>query len=160
MTNSAYSAGQTVVLTNGHTAAINSIKGRWVNVTDLTTDETRNIGFKDIDSLYVAPVVVEAAAESTERKNGVIKASYLDRYAKIKLDNGAVVRDNGDDAAAMLRGLELWEMYTVAAKVLGTSPSALEASYAHLNPGMQRMNVGNRVRKAIRQQAATVDNGL
>lgn len=62
--------------------------------------------------------------------------------------SGNATMDNGDALAKQLRGLELDEVYSQAAKVLGESVSALRAKYEHLNVGMQRMNLGNRMRAA------------
>lgn len=62
--------------------------------------------------------------------------------------------DNGDTIAQMLRGADLDTVYRVGAKELGTSVEALKLKYGHLNPGQQRMNVGNRIRGAIRKREA------
>lgn len=61
---------------------------------------------------------------------------------------GNATMDNGDAVAKRLRGAALEDVYAEAAKVLGESVSALQAKYKHLNPGMQRMNLGNRMRAA------------
>lgn len=63
-------------------------------------------------------------------------------------NSGNATMDNGDALAKTLRGLALEDVYAEAAKVLGESQAALKAKYAHLNPGMQRMNLGNRMRAA------------
>jgi hypothetical protein len=62
--------------------------------------------------------------------------------------NGNATMDNGDAVAKKLRGAELDEVYAQASKVLGESQAALRAKYGHLNVGMQRMNLGNRMRAA------------
>lgn len=68
---------------------------------------------------------------------------------KANLSNaGNATMDNGDAVAKRLRGAALEDVYEEAAKVLGESVSALQAKYKHLNPGMQRMNLGNRMRAA------------
>lgn len=68
---------------------------------------------------------------------------------KANLSNsGNATMDNGDALAKKLRGAALEDVYAEAAKVLGESVSALQAKYKHLNPGMQRMNLGNRMRAA------------
>lgn len=59
-------------------------------------------------------------------------------------------KDCGDDIASKLRGMDLAEVYAFAADKLGDSVKALEAKYSHLNPGMQRMNLGNRLRKVMK----------
>jgi hypothetical protein len=62
--------------------------------------------------------------------------------------SGNATMDNGDALAKKLRGVELDEVYAEASKILGESQAALKAKYQHLNPGMQRMNLGNRMRAA------------
>jgi hypothetical protein len=61
---------------------------------------------------------------------------------------GHATMDNGDALAKKLRGVELDDVYEQAARILGVSESELRARYKHLNPGMQRMNLGNRMRAA------------
>lgn len=56
------------------------------------------------------------------------------------------VTDIGDDIATMLRGKDLEQTYTIAAKYLGATVAELKAKYSKLNPGQQRMNLGNRMR--------------
>lgn len=63
--------------------------------------------------------------------------------------------DNGDTIALLLRGADLETVYSIGAKELGVSVEALKTKYQHLNPGQQRMNIGNRIRGAIRKRNAT-----
>jgi len=73
---------------------------------------------------------------------------HFAKYVKSTTKAGNVTADNGDDVASKLRGLELDAVYARAAKVLGVSQASLKAKYAKLNIGMQRMNLGNRIRGA------------
>ena len=89
----------------------------------------------------------------SERKNGKVDALYLQFYQKVKAQRGdRVVRtmDNGDLVAQKMRDLTLQQVYTHAAKVLSTSERALRERFEHLNLGMQRMNLGNMVRRAMK----------
>ena len=52
----------------------------------------------------------------------------------------------GDDLAVALAGHGLDVIYSAAAVVLSTDESELRQRYGHLNPGQQRMNLGNRIR--------------
>lgn len=72
----------------------------------------------------------------------------LSHYAKVKSASGNASLDNGDDVAKKLRGAELDDVYKAASKLLKEPVPALKAKYKHLNPGMQRMNLGNRMRGA------------
>jgi hypothetical protein len=55
-------------------------------------------------------------------------------------------RDIGDDIAHLLRGKDLDECYTTAARFLREPEDGLRTKYGHLNPGQQRMNLGNKMR--------------
>lgn len=61
--------------------------------------------------------------------------------------SGRNVYDNCDPVADALRGLSLGEQYELVAKEIGEKVTTLLAKYQHLNPGQQRMALGNRLRK-------------
>ena len=65
-----------------------------------------------------------------------------------KTASGRASFDIADTVANKLRGKTLDEVYAIAAPKLGESIKALRARYEHLNPGQQRMCVGNRLRHA------------
>ena len=73
-----------------------------------------------------------------------------------KTPTGRRTIDCADDVAAKLRGLPIDEVYELAAQELGMDVVVLKANYGHLNVGMQRMNLGNRIRGAAkaREEAA------
>lgn len=75
-------------------------------------------------------------------------------YEKVKNASGHTSYDNGDDVATMLRGKTLDEVYAVASKKLKETEKDLRAKYKNLNPGMQRMALGNRLRKVFNEKAA------
>lgn len=58
-------------------------------------------------------------------------------------------QDVGDEVAQLLR--ESDDIYATAAKFLGIEAPDLRAKYGHLNPGQQRMNLGNRMRAYARK---------
>lgn len=70
----------------------------------------------------------------------------LDDYVKVKSAAGRNSLDCGDTMARLLRGKTLDEVYALAAEKLGVPEQELRARYAHLNNGMQRMNLSNRMR--------------
>lgn len=78
----------------------------------------------------------------------------ISNYEKSTSAGGHTSYDNGDDLAAKLRGKTLDEVYAYAAKTLKVDEKTLRAQYKKLNPGMQRMNLGNRLRKALKPKAA------
>lgn len=77
----------------------------------------------------------------------------LTRYHTVISASGNSSLDNGDDVASTLRGKSLDEVYAIAAKATGMPQTQLRSNYGHLNPGMQRMNLGNKVRGALRDAA-------
>lgn len=87
-----------------------------------------------------------------ERKNGVVDTPYLQFYKAYRQPNGVLSVDNGDDVATKLRAMDLARVYAYAAGLLNESVDGLKARYEHLNPGMQRMNLGNRIRAFLKDQ--------
>ena len=70
----------------------------------------------------------------------------------------AGIRDVGDDIAALLRDCETADaMYAAGAKYLGVEESSLRERYGHLNPGQQRMNIGNRLRSLWKKGLLKLD---
>lgn len=71
-------------------------------------------------------------------------------HRTVRTASGRPATDKGDEVASILRGMSLDQVMRLTAPILGTTPEALEMRYAHLNPGMQRMNIGNRIRKLLK----------
>lgn len=86
------------------------------------------------------------------------------RHTGITTQSGKTVIDIDDYVAGILRGLNLNDTYdTVARYIRAINETAvdakglevldtidkLQAKYSHLNPGMQRMNLGNKLRGAM-----------
>ena len=88
------------------------------------------------------------------RKNGKVDSLYLLQYVSTRVtrSDGGLKRalDCGDEVASKMRAMTIDEVFTFAAKTCKTDEKALRAKYAGLNLGMQRMNLGNLVRKALR----------
>lgn len=72
----------------------------------------------------------------------------LSDYTKAKSATGKASLNCGDDVAKQLTGKTLEDVYKAASKVLREPVAALVKQYKHLNVGMQRMNLGNRIRGA------------
>ena len=89
-----------------------------------------------------------------EVKTGYVKSGKLvylrEAYVKhdVKTPSGRKAFDTNDKVAAKLRGLDLDQAYAEAAVWCDIPESELRAKYGHLNPGMQRMNLGNKMRAA------------
>lgn len=86
-------------------------------------------------------------------KKVVDKKFDLTHYVTVKSAGGNTSLDCGDDVAKQLRGKELDDVYKIVAKVTNEPEKDLRKRYEHLNPGQQRMNLGNRYRGALADKA-------
>lgn len=71
----------------------------------------------------------------------------LTHYERVKVE-GRRILDCADSVAKYLRVMNLDQVYAHAAQQLNVPEDELRQKYGHLNPGMQRMNLGNRIRSA------------
>lgn len=100
------------------------------------------------------PKAPRTKMDPSERKNGAVDPLYLpqyETYSAVRTD-GTKIRsiDKGDAIAKALRGQELVKTYADVAAATGVSVIELRERFNHLNPGMQRMNLGNMLRRATR----------
>jgi hypothetical protein len=82
-------------------------------------------------------------------KEVVPKAEYV-VTKEVKTKSGRVSVDNDDPIAKLLRGLDLMQVYVKVAEARGMLVPELQDRFRHLNAGMQRMNLGNMLRKAMK----------
>jgi hypothetical protein len=99
-----------------------------------------------------------ASEAATTEATGVRIRPDWDSLTKVQAASGKRSFDNADALATSLRGKTLNEAYTICAKALKaegepTTVKALKTRYAHLNPGHQRMCIGNKVRAAMKRSA-------
>lgn len=78
---------------------------------------------------------------------GYREKCVIDKEHKTPAGNTSV--HCGDELARFLVGKSLEQVYDIAAKAFGPG-NGLKARYSHLNVGQQRMNVGNRLRAAMK----------
>jgi hypothetical protein len=101
-----------------------------------------------------APKAPRTKMDPSERKNGAVDPLYLPQYTTYSAvrKDGTKIRsiDKGDAIALALRGADLTTVYKDVAAATGTAIVELRERFAHLNPGMQRMNLGNMLRRATR----------
>jgi hypothetical protein len=103
------------------------------------------------------PVVEQALAEAQPQfapliRRSIVPEGYrekcvIDKEHKTPAGNTSV--HCGDELARFLVGKSLEQVYDIAAKAFGPG-NGLKARYSHLNVGQQRMNVGNRLRAAMK----------
>lgn len=109
--------------------------------------------------------VEDLTDEDAKAGGDVFPEGIRERYAKGKLEGGKAFIDCGDDLARQLRGMSLEDVARMAKEVvkeprlsakgwlaLYTTDREAEGKAA-LNPGMVRMNIGNRIRAALKKQA-------
>ncbi len=116
---------------------------------ELDTGEVINVGKTKIEILPAKKPTKKNSPEGGEPA-GRIAAGYS--YEKTTAASGRKSCDNGDAIAIDLRGRELADCYRIVSKAIGVPRKELEDKYRHLNPGQQRMCIGNRLRGFIRNQ--------
>lgn len=103
-------------------------------------------------------VPTEPAAETPKKADDDrLVSADLNHYVvsqDIRTASGRRAVDSDDAVARELRGMELADVYERAAQELDVSVASLHKLYDHLNAGMQRMNLGNRIRGAIKARSS------
>lgn len=127
---------------------------------EITAPTTAKLVKAKAEKVAKEPKAPRAKKPLNERLNGVVESLYLQFYQGYTTTrkDGTKVRsmDKGDSVAQSLRGLSMEEVYKQASKVLHMGVLDLQARFSHLNPGMQRMNLGNMIRKAMKEGSANV----
>ena len=169
-----------IITKTGEQVEIVAVNGGWTTVHTLGADtremKVRNGALSkhtdvsdEVQRAYTATIAKTTVAASRpvatrkpieERLNGVVYAGYLPQYSAytaVRAD-GTKKRsiDKGDEVAQTLRTMELHSVYKLVARTMGVSSTSLHERFCHLNPGMQRMNLGNMLRRAMREQSAKV----
>jgi hypothetical protein len=162
-----------IITATNEQVEIIAVNGGWTTIHTLGADtqerKVRNgalSGHTTLSDTVAAMAMAKAAAKpavSVEavqegRKNGVVFAGYLPQYEAYaaKRADGTTKRsiDKGDGVAVTLRTMDLLSVYAAVSNTTGTSMADLRERFSHLNPGMQRMNLGNMMRRALREAAA------
>lgn len=73
----------------------------------------------------------------------------LEKYVNGVSGSGKRTKRADDPIAEALDGLTVDEVAGIASRMTDTPKKELIEKYAHLNVGMQRMNLGNRIRGAV-----------
>jgi hypothetical protein len=149
------------VLIQNRPAQLLSVSGGWstIRTEDGQERKVRNSLITPMTEQAQPAAAAAAAAATPARRIARVKDTEFDlsRYVvhDVKTMGGRRTVDCADAVAAALRGSPLDAVYQQAAVATGESVDALRARYGHLNLGMQRMNLGNRIRGAAK--AATGD---
>lgn len=154
----AINGGWTTIRAIGQTATTKVRNGELSGHTTLVAPIVRQY---ILDATTTDAVIAKASGrtkmDNAERKNGRVDPLYLPQYTvyATQLTDGSVKRsiDKGDTVALALRRLTLDAVYATAASATSIAAPALLERFGHLNPGMQRMNLGNMIRRALRETA-------
>ena len=148
----------TYTKTNRPVEIINVTRG-WIKIRQEDKKElsVRSTEVAEIREVQEKPAKEKKVIDINTRKNGVVDTLYLPQYVAtpITTKSGNLKRalDCGDPIAAQLRPMDLVEVYQMAGSICGVTEKGLRDRFDHLNVGMQRMNLGNMIRKALREQA-------
>jgi hypothetical protein len=135
-----FDAGTAVTVAKKGKGIIHAAKGGWFQI-ELEDGSTVRARAKDL-------------TVSGALKPGYVQAGICtykpERYTRhdVRTPGGRKAFDIADSVANRLRGKDLPEVYAIAAKALHCTQKELTERYGHLNPGQQRMNLGNRMRHA------------
>lgn len=125
-----------------------------VTYTDGTVTKMRGLQLDEAKMSYTIESQVglavdgETVVESTSGRKIVDRRVDLSHYERIKVE-GRRILDCADDTAQKLRTMSLDDVYQHAATALAVPEDELRQKYGHLNKGMQRMNLGNRIRSSL-----------
>lgn len=100
----------------------------------------------------------ELADENQPLTMGEILSKYRPFYVVSITPNGRKSRCNGDEVAQALEGVDPSRIVIAAEKLLdNVKRGELRDKYAGMNQGQIRMNVGNRLRAAVKRGDITID---
>lgn len=101
------------------------------------------------------PVAAPAALPS----RSIVPVGYRKRCVRDKqhkTPGGNPTVSCGDALARYLAGKTVQQVAAIAESAGAGQAESLLAAYAHLNPGQQRMNIGNRIRALVKEGSWTV----
>lgn len=87
--------------------------------------------------------------EATEAEGKTVVRPDVTKYQAARSASGAKSLHNGDPVAVALEGATVDEIYALASEGIQVPEDELRAKYSKLNDGMQRMNLGNRLRGIV-----------
>lgn len=102
----------------------------------------------------------EDETEEEDEKRGMAATlrTYREKYVDTVTYANRLSKNNGDDVAKLLAGLDPLTVVRLAERVLSMTEGELVAKYALLNPGQKRMNAGNRIRAAHKRGDVSYDS--
>lgn len=96
------------------------------------------------------PMAKNEKAQEVQEEEGAVRIKpKLETYVNGVSGAGKKTKRADHPVSAALDGFTLDETYAVAAEMTDVPAKDLRSRYSHLNVGMQRMNLGNRIRGAV-----------
>jgi len=149
--------GQEVVV-DGQPAEFVEKKGGWITVLD-HNGKVRKVRASKVTKITAKVINKIVKGDDLDEDDGRVRLHpKMENYVKGlgSTPSGRSTIDIDDDVATQLRGMDFETAAKAVAKsvtALGEKTTAAElmAKYEHLNPGMQRMNLGNKLRGAIKR---------
>jgi hypothetical protein len=142
--------GATVTTTDNEQYTITGFAAGWYS-----TEEGKKLRGKQIAGVVAPELEVELEDEPEEDDEPETISQKMRRYRATYEDattaDGKPSKHNGDEVAQLLAGKDLLACYAIASKKLKVPVAELQAKYEHLNPGMQRMNLGNGIRRLLKK---------
>lgn len=136
--------------------------GGWstIQFADGMQRKVRNGEWVEMIDEKVEYTLQEALAEEAEmgKIRRCVNTTYdPSHYVKAKSKSGHATLHNGDPVAQTLATMDLDEIFAHVATMTGHDEIALRKMYAHLNVGMKRMNLGNRLRAWYKKNTKTTE---
>lgn len=154
MSTQTYEIGQTILDTKTEqVGTIVAIAKGWYTV-ELEDGEEIKRRAADLEAYEGETLDEEPEEEDEETIGGTMSKKlrrYAQNYAKAKTTKGKPTKHCGDFTASLMVGLTLDQVYQLAARITEGTPETLRQRYGHLNLGQQRMNLGNRIRGALKR---------
>jgi hypothetical protein len=138
--------GDIVTTVNNEQYTISGFAKGWYNTQEgkkLRGKQITGVVEPEIEEEFEPEDELDDEEETISQKMRRYRATYEDT----KTADGKPSKHNGDEVARLLAGKDLPAVYAITSKKLKVPVAELEAKYAHLNPGMQRMNLGNGIRR-------------
>lgn len=112
------------------------------------------------DDLIWLGLVAQHLQPSKRDMSGTLRKyrEMPDHYKPTVAYSGRQSLSIGDTVAEFLDGMSPAEVLKAAERILGLEDDELTTKYAHLNPGQQRMNGGNRIRAALKRGDIKADD--
>lgn len=89
---------------------------------------------------------IDLTSEEDPDSTSIVRKDYKSRYLRVKAASGKASQICGDEVSMFLKEKTLEETYGIASEQLDIPLIDLHDRYSHLNPGQQRMVLGNRLR--------------